>query len=101
MCDFEEIHKRLRDFEEIEISRLSCKGVCEEQGCKLEDFRLDFLQEFTLGTNRTYLYYFLVYLNFSINKSTIVLYSTVYDRGKLLQCVIYASITFFSVLNFD
>ena len=29
------------------------------------------------------------------------MYCTEYDRGKLLQCVSYASITFFSVLNFD
>ncbi len=32
---FEEILKRLREFEEIEISRQSCRGYCEQHGGKV------------------------------------------------------------------
>ncbi len=28
LCEFEEIYERLREFEEIEISRQSCRGDC-------------------------------------------------------------------------
>jgi hypothetical protein len=40
--------KRLREFEEIGISRQSCRGDCEKQGGNSEDFCLDFAQEFGL-----------------------------------------------------
>jgi hypothetical protein len=38
--------KRLREFEEIETSRQSCRGDCEQQGGKI--FCVDFVQEFGL-----------------------------------------------------
>jgi hypothetical protein len=45
--------KRLREFEEIEISRESCRGDCEQQGEKLlKLFCLDFVQEFSLRTQQ-------------------------------------------------
>jgi hypothetical protein len=40
--------KRLREFEEIEISRQSCGGDFEQQGEKILDFCLDFVQELGL-----------------------------------------------------
>jgi hypothetical protein len=40
----------LREFEEIEISRQSCRGDCEIARKNSEDFCLDFLQEFGLRT---------------------------------------------------
>jgi hypothetical protein len=33
--EFGEIHERLHEFEEIEISAQSCRGDCEKQGRKL------------------------------------------------------------------
>ncbi len=33
--EFEDIFKRLREFKEIEISRQSCRGECECKGGKL------------------------------------------------------------------
>jgi hypothetical protein len=49
-----EICKRLRVFEEIEISRQSCKGDCEKKGGKpLRLLCLDFVQEFGLWRRTT------------------------------------------------
>jgi hypothetical protein len=39
---------RLREFEEIKISRQSCIGNCDSKGENSEEFCLDFVQAFGL-----------------------------------------------------
>jgi hypothetical protein len=60
-------YKILRDCEELEIARQSCRGYCQEQGGKLlRLFLLDFVQElglrkkFSFTLHRTQIVHFLL-----------------------------------------